>query len=191
MDRKYPDRKEVNRQKVFNLVTVPLFAVIIAVCSLISVPLAVPFSMQSLGVFFALCFLGGKRGSLSILIYLAIGAMGLPVFSGGGAGIGVLFGVTGGYLFGWLVAGLCVVLLERVFSDSLRVRATASGIGLALCYCFGTLWFVNCLGGASAVSPWSAICTCVLPFVAFDIIKLCLAVFLCRRFDRIIKKRVA
>ena len=190
MDKKGLEERKSNKRKAVVFVTVPLFAVIIALCSVISVPFTVPFTLQSFGVFFALCFLGGRNGTLSLFIYLALGAVGFPVFSGGGAGVGVLFGFTGGYLFGWLAAGFCVMLFERIFGERLTVRAVAVSVGLLLCYCFGTLWFVVCSGGFSAVSLWSALCTCVFPFVVFDIIKLFLAVFLCGRLARIIKKRV-
>lgn len=74
------------------MIFIALFAVLIAVCSWISVPAVVPFTMQTFGVFFALNFLGGKKGILSILIYLMMGIIGLPVFSNGTAGIGVIMG---------------------------------------------------------------------------------------------------
>ena len=79
-----------------------LTAAIIAVCAWITVPGPVPFTMQTFGVFLALRLLGGKRGSISVALYILLGAAGLPVFSGFKAGIGVLIGPTGGYILGFI-----------------------------------------------------------------------------------------
>ena len=93
--------KRSNRQKTLDMVYIAIFAVIIAVCSWISVPMVVPFTLQTFGVFCAVGLLGGKRGTLSVLIYVLLGAVGVPVFAGFSSGIGSLFGVTGGYIMGF------------------------------------------------------------------------------------------
>jgi biotin transport system substrate-specific component len=78
------------------------FAALITVCSWISLPVAdIAFTMQTFGVFLALGLLGGKWGSVAIAIYLLLGAVGMPVFSGFRGGVGMLAGVTGGYLWGF------------------------------------------------------------------------------------------
>ena len=86
--------------KTQDLVYVSLFAVLITVCSWISIPFIVPFTMQTFALFLAINFLGGKKGLISIVIYVALGAVGVPVFSGFTSGIGALFGLNGGYIFG-------------------------------------------------------------------------------------------
>lgn len=91
--------------KALDLAYIALMAALIALCAWISVPLGpVPFTMQTFGIFAALGLLGGRRGTLAFLIYLLLGIVGLPVFSGFSAGAGVLFGATGGYLLGYLAA---------------------------------------------------------------------------------------
>lgn len=93
--------------KALDLAYIALMAALIALCAWISVPLGpVPFTMQTFGIFAALGLLGGRRGTLAFLIYLLLGIVGLPVFSGFSAGAGVLFGATGGYLLGYLAAAL-------------------------------------------------------------------------------------
>lgn len=77
--------------------TLQVFAVLIAICSWISIPMTVPFTLQTFAVFLAVGVLGGKRGSLAVLIYILLGAVGIPVFAGFSGGIGVLLGNTGGY----------------------------------------------------------------------------------------------
>ena len=85
---------------------IALFAVAIAICSWISVPATVPFTLQTFGVFLAAAVLGGKRGTLAVLVYLALGMAGVPVFAGFQGGMGCLLGSTGGYLIGFLFLAL-------------------------------------------------------------------------------------
>ena len=88
------------RSKTYDIVYIAVFAVIMAICSWISIPAAVPFTLQTFGVFVAVGVLGGKRGTLSILVFILLGAIGVPVFAGFSGGIGVLAGTTGGYIIG-------------------------------------------------------------------------------------------
>ena len=92
--------------KTLNLLYMALFVAVMAICSWVSIPSAVPFTLQTFAVFCALCLLGGKRGTIAILVYIALGAIGLPVFSGFSGGIGILLGTTGGYIWGFLLTGL-------------------------------------------------------------------------------------
>lgn len=100
------------------MVYIAIFAVIIAVCSWISVPMVVPFTLQTFGVFCAVGLLGGKRGTLSVLIYVLLGAVGVPVFAGFSSGIGTLFGVTGGYIMGFIFTALIYWLITAIFGKS-------------------------------------------------------------------------
>ena len=81
---------EASKSKTLALVYIAICAGFIAICSWISIPTAVPFTMQTFAVFFAVGFLGGKRGTAAVLIYILLGAVGLPVFSGFTGGLGVL-----------------------------------------------------------------------------------------------------
>ena len=83
--------------KTLDMVYIAVFAVLIAICTWISIPAVVPFTMQTFAIFLTVGVLGGKRGSLAILIYLLLGAIGMPVFSGFQSGISAILGKTGGY----------------------------------------------------------------------------------------------
>ena len=85
--------------KTKDMALIGLFAALLAICSWISIPTTIPFTLQTMGVFLAVGLLGGKRGTISILLYLLIGAVGVPVFSGFKGGIGALAGPTGGSAF--------------------------------------------------------------------------------------------
>ena len=103
------------RSKTYDIVYIAVFAVIMAICSWISIPTAVPFTLQTFGVFVAVGVLGGKRGTLSILVFILLGAIGVPVFAGFSGGIGVLAGTTGGYIIGFLFSKTVLVLVKFAF----------------------------------------------------------------------------
>lgn len=131
--------------------------------------------MQTFAVFFALAFLGGWRGLAAIVLYVAIGAIGLPVFSGFSGGIGHLLGPTGGYIFGFAVGGLVFALLERLPVRGRFWLPTRLFISLIPCYAVGTLWFCITYGAGAGIGVWAALTKCVLPFIIPDIVKLVLA----------------
>ena len=88
-----------------NIAYMALFSALTAICSWISIPTLVPFTLQTFAIFLMVGLLGTKRSLLSILIYLLLGAIGLPVFAGFSGGLGMLFGTTGGYLIGFFFLG--------------------------------------------------------------------------------------
>jgi len=174
--------------KVRNMALCALFAALLALCAWLSVPMGdSPITLQTLGVALALWLLGGKRGMLAILVYLLLGAAGLPVFSGFRGGIGTLLGATGGYLLGFLVWGGVYWLLHSCLPDSHKARLMAMAAGLAACYAFGSVWFYGMyLQGGSAASLWLVIAKCVLPYLVPDGIKLAGAWFLAKRLRRFV-----
>lgn len=157
------------------MVLCSLFAALTAVCAWISIPVFdIAFTLQTLGIFLSLGLLGGKRGSIAICLYLLLGAAGMPVFSGFRGGIGVLAGVTGGYLWGFAVAGAVYRLLEKTG------RLPAMIAGQLACYLCGSLWFYLYAGGGLAL----ILARCVLPFLIPDAAKIALAWVLSRRLQR-------
>lgn len=169
----------MKKDSVKSLCYIAMMAVLICICSWISVPFVIPFTLQTFAVFFSLLLLGGKKGTASICLYLLMGIIGLPVFSGFGGGIGHLFGPTGGYIIGFIFTGVVYILLERLMKKSKTVQWLALGSGLLLCYLIGTLWFtaVYSLQGSS-VGFWGAFSMCVLPYIVPDCVKIMLAVYL-------------
>ena len=104
----------MQQSKTRDIVFIGIFAALIAICSWISIPTTVPFTLQTMGVFTAVGLLGGKRGSLAVLVYILLGLVGLPVFAGFSGGVGVLFGTTGGYIIGFLASALLMWGIETV-----------------------------------------------------------------------------
>lgn len=179
---------DLNRNKTQNLAFIALFAVLIAVCSWISIPMVVPFTMQTFAVFFALNFLGGKRGIAAVGVYMLLGAIGLPVFSNGTAGIGVIAGATGGYMVGWIFSGLVMHGLEKLIGRKIWAQAFSMLAGLVVCYAFGTMWFMAVYArNTGAIGLGAALSWCVIPFIIPDLVKLGLALWFSRKFERIMQ----
>lgn len=108
-----------NHSKVQSMAYIALFAVVMAVCSWISIPiLEVPYTLQTFAVFLAVGVLGGKRGTLAVLVYILLGAVGVPVFAGFTGGLGYLLGNTGGYIIGFLFTALLMWLLEALLAGN-------------------------------------------------------------------------
>ena len=146
----------------------------IAAGAWITVPAAIPFTMQTFCIFLTLYILGGANGTKAILLYLLLGAIGLPVFSGFKAGLSVLAGPTGGYLIGFIFIGLSYRLGEKFFSSNGKFLFLI--LGLCICYAFGTGWFVYISNSSSSsVTILQALSLCVLPYIIPDLIKLLLA----------------
>ncbi len=174
--------------RTIDLVYIALGAVLIAICSWISIPTTVPFTMQTFAVFFVLSALGGKRGTAAIIVYVLLGAVGIPVFAQFTSGIGILLGSTGGYIIGFILMGLVYRLIVHFLGKKLWVEILSMVIGLAVCYSFGTVWFMIVYAQANgAVRLAMVLGWCVIPFIIPDLIKLGLALALSWRLSPVLK----
>ena len=161
--------KTRTRLRTVDLAYAALFAVLLMVCAWINIPLTVPFTLQTFGVFAALGTLGGRRGTLAILAYLLLGLVGL-------------LGTTGGYILGFLASALLYWGMTARLGDRPAVTAAAMVLGLLVCYAFGTAWFLVAYARAAGpIGLWAALGMCVFPFVVPDLVKLALAWMLSRR----------
>jgi len=177
------DKKE--KFTIRDMCYISMFAVIIAVCSWISIPMAVPFTLQTFGVFAALGVLGGKKGTVAVVVYVLLGAVGLPVFAGFKLGIGTLFGTTGGYIIGFVLSGIVYWAITDKFGTKLAVTVIAMAVGLIVCYAFGTAWFmIVYTRSKGSVTLWSALGWCVFPFIVPDAVKIALAVFISEKVGK-------
>lgn len=164
-------------------------AALIAVCSWISIPWTVPFTMQTFGVFFVLLLLGGIRGMISIVVYILIGLVGVPVFSGFAGGVGVLLGKTGGYILGFVLTGLIYMGFVAVLGDKKGIRLIALVVGLVACYAVGTAWFMYIyLRDVGTIGLVTVLTWCVFPFILPDFVKMALALVVAKRVKPVIKE---
>ena len=175
--------------KVLSLTYVALMAALMAVCAWITIPVGpVPFTMQTFAVFAALGLLGGKRGTLAVVVYLLLGLVGLPVFAGFSSGAAALLGPRGGFLLGFLASALVYWGVTAKWGKSLPGMALAMGLGLVVCYAFGTVWFLLVYtGGGSAATLLGALTLCVFPYILPDLGKIALALVLTRRVGKYVR----
>lgn len=161
---------------------IAIFAALIAICAWLSLPTVIPVTLQTFAFFLAAFLLGGRKGSICVVVYLLLGVIGLPVFSFFRGGPAALFGATGGYLLGFIPAALLLWLLEKWVQNHPLRRLFAALAALSVCYAFGTLWYAAFYLESSA-SLRTVFASCVLPFLLPDFLKLLLALFLSSRLN--------
>ena len=169
-----------------NMARCALFSALMCLCAWISLPLGQnPITLQTFALFLTLELLGGKYGSLVCLVYLLLGGIGLPVFSGFRGGLGMLLGATGGYLWGFLLCALLFWLITGLLGDRFIIRLLAYLAGLLVCYALGTVWFYCIyLRSGTALGIGFVLLKCVLPFVLPDLLKLSLALAISKKTKR-------
>lgn len=182
--------------KLIDMIFIAMFAALMAVCAWISIPATVPFTLQTFGVFVAVLLLGGKRGTLSVLVYILLGFVGVPVFAGFTGGPGKLLGATGGYIVGFLFSALVMWGLEILFNKLFEKKSKVTKavfmfvsmiIGLIVCYAFGTAWFMVVYARTKeAVSLVTCLGWCVFPYIPFDLAKIVVAYILTLSLKRYI-----
>lgn len=170
---------QTKKETVKTQIRAALFAAIISVLSLIAFPSpsGIPLTLQTFAISLCGFFLGWKHGLESVLIYLTVGAIGLPVFSAMTGGLGKLFGVTGGFLFGFIP----LVIFCGTGKTPLK-QLLFSALGLMLCHGIGTVWF----SAVTQTGIIKAALTSSLPYILKDVISVSAAYVTAR----LIKKRI-
>lgn len=194
---------DMRNSKLTDMILIGLFAALIAVCAQIQIPAAVPFTLQTFAIFLAVGLLGGKRGTVSVVIYILLGMVGLPVFAGFKGGIAALLGTTGGYIIGFIFSALLMWALEKPVSSLFGKETGADSkknifrkmagpaismiLGLIVCYIFGTAWFVIVYTNTKEpIGIMTALGWCVFPFIIPDLIKIALALVLTLRLRKFV-----
>ena len=166
------------RKSALTISFVALMACFICICAQIAIPLGgVPLTLQTFAVAFCGYMLGKYKGVFACLIYLSLGAIGLPVFSGFGGSLAFLFGPTGGFLFGFLILSFfCGMITNKASSG---IVFLISLIGLFLCHLTGVLWFAH----ISSISFAKSFLLTSLPYLLKDILSLIFARILFRKIS--------
>lgn len=174
IEKAYPSFVEVVWPKMGlkgEVVLILISSWLIALTAQVVIPLQpVPITGQTFGVLLAGALLGSKRGAIAVLVYLAQGAMGLPVFAGGTAGFSRLAGPTGGYLIGFVIAAFAVGWLsEKGWDRRFTTTAISMLIGNAIIYALGLPWLATFVGWESVLKAG------LFPFIPGDLLKVILA----------------
>lgn len=186
-----------NRAFIYDLVLISVSAALITICSWISIPLGpVPFTLQTLGILAVMLTVGGRRGTIAILVYLALGAVGVPVFAGFKGGIMSFVGPTGGFLIGFVIAALVYWLLEKLFLKKLMTTTVRTWIfGLLgflvfeiVMYIVGVIWFMTVYAAQTGpVGLMTVLGWCVIPFIIPDLVKMAVALIIGERASKLTK----
>ena len=182
-------RKKVKTPFFLDGALVAMFTAMIAVCAWISIPLpgGVSVTLQTFAVFLAVGTLGLKRGTLSVIVYVLLGAVGVPVFSLFKGGLAVLVGQTGGYIFGFVLSALVCGAICLAAKNRIWVLIVGMVAGLLVCYAVGTAWFYYIYTrDTGAVSVMTVLGWCVFPFIIPDAVKIVLAAIITNRVRRYI-----
>ena len=175
----------MTRDKIRSITYCGLFIALITVCSWISIPPTVPFTLQTFGVFVVVGILGGKLGTIAVIGYVILGAIGIPVFSGFSGGMGVIMGATGGSIVGFIFAALVMWLFERLLGSRLWVLIVSMIAGLVVCYAFGTAWYmIVYTSNTGAVGLGTVLSWCVIPFIVPDVVKIACAAIITERVKK-------
>ncbi|CUH94812.1 putative membrane protein [Propionispora sp. 2/2-37] len=157
-----------------DLIYAALFAAVISVLGFISIPLPfspVPVTGQTLGIMLAGSILSARQAGLSVLVFILIGAAGVPVFAGSTGGIGILLGPRGGYLFGFLAGAIMIAWLRGKNPPVWRLVMANTAGGIGMVYLSGVLWLSAVTGMA-----WSkAVMVGALPYIPGDVGKVLIA----------------
>ena len=163
--------------KAYSMTSIALMAAVICVVGPFTLPIGpVPITLAPLAILLSVYILGTKKGTIALLIYLLIGAVGVPVFSGFTGGIGKLAGPTGGYLIGYIFFALIAGWFIHRFYDKVVIQFLGMVLALAVLYAFGTAW----LAYSAGMTFGAALAVGVLPFIVFDLIKIVITIVLGR-----------
>ena len=166
---------EIGKNKIFEMTLCGLFAAVCCIFSVITIPIgSVPISFGILAIVFTGTVLGPVKGLISVIVYLLLGLF-LPIFSGGQNGVAVYFGLTGGYVWSYIIVVLVVGFLTKIQFRNRVAEIIANSIfcfvGVIICYICGTIQFMLLTG----YDLENSLIACVYPFIPFDIIKCIIA----------------
>ena len=162
---------------IYNFAFMGLMAAVMCILGPLSLPIGpVPVSLTNLVIYFTVFVIGAKAGLGSCCLYLLLGAVGLPVFSGYAGGLGKLAGPTGGYLIGFIPMIIIGGLLMEKSNRNLIVTSIGWVFGTAVAYFLGTIWFVH----ITHSTVMYALTVCVFPFIIADIAKIVIGTILGR-----------
>lgn len=168
------DTKTISAFPVKDMTATAVFTALLCILAPMSIPIGpVPVSLTNLVIYISLYVLGMKKGTLSYLLYMLIGLIGLPVFSGFGGGSAKLFGPTGGYIIGFIFIALIGGFVIEHYRSNYILHFITYVLTTALCYTFGTVWFVLIMD----CTVLYALTVCVFPFIIVDICKIIIGIF--------------
>lgn len=170
----------MKKMKVNTMILCALFAALSAILSQVIIPIgAIPVNMTHLSIFLAAGLLGAKYGSVSQIIFVLLGALGVPVFSEFTGGLGAIIGPRGGFIIGYIVCTVVTGLLIEKLGKSIMILIVSMISGMLFNYLLGSLWYSH----ITQTGLIAAFSVCILPFLPGDAIKIILSSILIKRLN--------
>ncbi len=184
------ERKDTRGISVRDMTVIALVTAVICIIAPFSIPIPIaispiPITLALFALFLAGIILGKWKGVLSTVVYLLLGMVGLPVFTGFTGGVQKLAGPTGGYLVGYIFLVFFIGLFVEKFPNKIPMYFVGGILGIIACYAFGTVWFVI----QYKVGFLEALTMCVFPYIPLDLVKLVLAVVVGYQVRKILVKQ--
>ena len=178
--------KTKKKAKTFALILCALFAALSAILSQIMIPIGpVPVTFTHVSIFIAAGLLGVKYGTLSQVVFVLLGAMGVPVFAGFTGGMGIVVGPTGGFIIGYIGCAFVTALIISRFGTSIKALIPAMCAGWVVTYSMGIPWLMHYTG----LNFTAAALSCV-PFIPGDLVKTVLSVIIVNRLHPVVKNMI-
>ena len=167
----------MRKSRITKMILCAMFAAITAVLSQIAIPIGpIPINLATFAVFCAGALLGPRLGALSMTVWVALGAVGVPVFTMLSGGFAILTGPTGGFIIGYIPAAFLVgLIIDKANSRKIYVYPIAMIAGAVIYFTLGTVWFMVVM----ITGPVQALMACVVPFLIGDAVKIVAATSLC------------
>lgn len=179
------------KNRSYQLVLCALFAALLGLFSQIVIPVGpIPISFATLAVYCAAGLLGGRNGAIAVLLWLGLGAVGVPVFAMFRGGLPTLAGATGGFAIGYVpsafIAGKWIekIRMQGRIKNKKWFISFALATGQLVCFSLGTIWYME----LTHSTLWQALLICVLPFLPGEVVKIFLATVLIERLEPVMKK---
>lgn len=173
---------------IYKLIVIAMCIAFITLCSWITLPFAVNFTLQLFAIFFISGCFPLSISMPAIAVYILIGLMGVPVFSGFNSGLSALLGASGGFIISFIFIALIVSPFQKLYSGSIWMYILTTSASLIVCYVFGCIWYMYVFCYSADCSLITAIAVCVLPFILIDILKISLSAIMLKKLQPYINR---
>lgn len=180
---------KTNTSKVYTLTKLAMSVAILCILGPIIIPLPfspVPISVTQIAIYISIYILGYKLATYSVIIYILMGLVGLPIFSGYSGGLHKLAGPTGGYIIGFIFLSFVTGIFIDNYSDNICLTIIGYIIGNLICYIIGTIW----LSYNNNILFKSAILIGICPYIIADILKVIISIMLGNKLRKLLQKLI-
>ncbi len=172
----------------YRITVIAMCVAFFTLCSWLSIPFFIEFTLQLFAIFLIASTLKPLICVLSVLSYVALGLVGVPVFAGFKSGFSAFMGPSGGFIIGFLLSAVLISLFAKLYAIRTATHFTLMLVSLLICYACGVLWYIFVFN-YSAYTPLSeALLICVVPYIIPDILKIFLVRVIYKKLDPYFKR---